>query len=107
MRHALCAMQGENMLKNYFKIAVRNLLRHKSYAFINIAGLSVGMACCALMLLYIRDELRYDRFHRQAEHIYRVITTHRDQHGTDTFPGTPAPMAPALQQEYPAVRQTV
>ncbi|MGH7601116.1 MAG: ABC transporter permease, partial [bacterium] len=95
------------MLKNHLKIALRNLLRHKAYTVINIAGLSVGMACCALMLLYIRDEFSYDRFHRQAEHIYRVITTHRDQHGTNTFPGTPAPMAPALKQEYPNVRQVV
>ena len=95
------------MLKNCLKIAVRHLLRHKAYAFINIAGLSVGMACCALMLLYIREELSYDRFHRQAEQIYRVIMTHRDQRGTDTFPGTPAPLAPALQQEYPEVLQVV
>src|SRR5574341_193842 len=95
------------MLKNYLKIALRNLLRHKAYTFINVAGLGVGMACCALMLLYIRDELSYDRFHRRAEHIYRVITTDRDQHGADTFPGTPAPMAPALKQEYPEVRQIV
>ena len=95
------------MLINYLKIALRNLLRHKAYTFINIAGLAVGMACCALILLYIRDELSYDRFHRRAERIYRVITTERDQHGTDTFPGTPAPLAPALKQEYPEVRQIV
>ncbi len=95
------------MFQNYLKIALRNLLRHKAYTVINIAGLSVGMACCALMLLYIRDELRYDRFHRRAEHIYRVVTTERDQHGANTFPGTPAPMAPALKQEYPEVRQAV
>ncbi|MCI0695557.1 ABC transporter permease [candidate division KSB1 bacterium] len=95
------------MFKNYLKIAVRNLLRQKGYTFINVAGLAVGMACCALILLYIRDELSYDRFHQRAEHIYRVITTDRDQHGADTFPGTPAPMAPALKQEYPEVRQAV
>ncbi|MGH7497215.1 MAG: ABC transporter permease, partial [bacterium] len=95
------------MLKNYLKIALRNLLRHKAYTLINIAGLSVGMACCALMLLYIRDELNYDRFHQRAERIYRVITTDHDQHGTNTFSGTPAPLAPALQQEYPGVHQIV
>jgi len=50
------------MFKNYLKIALRNLRRHKGYTFINIAGLAVGMACCALMLLFIRQELSYDRF---------------------------------------------
>jgi putative ABC transport system permease protein len=51
------------MLRNYFKIALRNLWRHKSYSFINISGLAVGMACCLLILLFVQDELAYDRFH--------------------------------------------
>ncbi len=54
------------MLRNYFKIALRNLWRHKSYSFINVSGLAVGMACCLLILLFVQDELVYDRFHQKG-----------------------------------------
>ncbi|MDR3712806.1 MAG: ABC transporter permease [Puia sp.] len=60
------------MLKNYFKTAIRNLLRNKTYAFINIGGLSLGLACAILILLYVRDEVSYDRFHHHVSQIYRV-----------------------------------
>ncbi len=60
------------MLKNYLKISLRNLQRHKGYSLINIAGLAVGLACCVLMLLYIRHELSYDRHYEKAERIYRI-----------------------------------
>jgi putative ABC transport system permease protein len=60
------------MLKNYFRTAIRNLFRNKAYAFINIGGLSLGLACAMLILLYVKDEVSYDRFHRQAVQIYRV-----------------------------------
>ena len=62
------------MLKNYLKIAVRNIKRNKIYSFINIAGLAIGIACCLLILLYIQDELSYDRFHKNADRIYRINT---------------------------------
>lgn len=58
------------MLKNYLKIALRNLVKHKGYAAIKIAGLAVGMACCYLILLYVRHELNYDRFHEKAGRIH-------------------------------------
>ena len=61
------------MFKNYLKINIRNLLRHKSSSLINILGLAVGMACCILILLWVADELSYDRFHANADHIFRVI----------------------------------
>lgn len=60
------------MFKNYLKIALRNLSRHKGYSFINISGLALGMACCILILLYVNDELNYDRFHENYREIYRV-----------------------------------
>ncbi|MFC1732169.1 ABC transporter permease [candidate division KSB1 bacterium] len=60
------------MLKNYFKIAFRNLIRHRLYSFLNIAGLAVGIAACILILLYIQDELSYDTHHENAENIYRI-----------------------------------
>lgn len=84
------------MLQNYWKIAVRNLLRHKGYAFINVFGLAVGIACCLLIGLYVRDELRYDRFHEQADRIYRVSV------GDDQFV-TPTIVAPLFKRTFPAV----
>lgn len=54
------------MLRNYLKIALRNMNRHKGYSFINMAGLAIGMACCILILLYVTDELSYDRFHTNS-----------------------------------------
>ena len=60
------------MLKSFFKTAIRNLSRNKVYSIINIAGLSLGLACAMLIILYVKDELSYDRFHKNADHIYRV-----------------------------------
>jgi putative ABC transport system permease protein len=95
------------MLKNYLKIALRNLRRRKGYTFINIAGLTVGMACCALMLLFIRHELSHDRFHQKAERIYRM-TMHMSREGNvHTGPVMAAPIGPALVEEFPEIRQAV
>jgi len=95
------------MLKNYLKIALRNLRRHKGYTFINIAGLTVGMACCALMLLFIRQELSYDRFHQKAERIYRMTMKINHDGNPHTGSVMAAPIGPALAEEYPEIRQAV
>lgn len=60
------------MFKNYFKTAVRSLLRNKIYSFINIAGLSIGLACAILIMLYVQDEVSYDRFHKNVSQVYRI-----------------------------------
>jgi putative ABC transport system permease protein len=60
------------MLKNWFKVAYRNLIRNKVFSIINISGLAFGMAACILISLYILDELSYDRYHEHADRIYRV-----------------------------------
>lgn len=60
------------MFKNYLKIAWRNLLHNKTYSFINIAGLSIGLACAMLIVLYVQDEVSYDRFHQKVSQIYRI-----------------------------------
>ena len=60
------------MFKNYFKTAFRNLARNKIYSFINIAGLSIGLACAMLIMLYVKDEVSFDRFHKNANNIYRI-----------------------------------
>ena len=60
------------MFRNYFTTAFRNLRRNKVYSFINIAGLSLGLACAMLIMLYVKDEVSYDRFHKGIEQVYRV-----------------------------------
>jgi putative ABC transport system permease protein len=62
------------MLKSYLKTALRNLSRNKAYSFINISGLSIGLACAMLIMLYIKDEISYDRFHKDVSQIYRVVS---------------------------------
>ncbi|MBC7936615.1 MAG: ABC transporter permease [Rhizobacter sp.] len=69
------------MLNTYFKIAWRNLQRNKIYSLINIAGLSIGLACAMLIMLYVKDEASYDRFQQKANNIYRIVTQNFDQNG--------------------------
>ncbi len=61
------------MFKNYFKIAFRNLRRNKIYSFINIAGLSIGLACAMLIILYVKDEVSFDKFHKNVSNVYRIV----------------------------------
>ncbi len=93
------------MIKNYLKIALRNLRKHKGYTFINITGLAVGLACCLLIVLFVRDELSYDRYHDNADRIYRItldaLLGEQEIHG----PISPAPMAQALVNDFPEVVQ--
>jgi len=69
------------MFTNYFKIALRNLTRNKIYSLINILGLSIGIACSMLIILYVKDEVSYDRFHPGVNHIFRVVTQGLDKDG--------------------------
>jgi len=82
------------MFENYFKTAFRNLLHNKIYSFINISGLSMGLACAMLIMLYVQDELSYDRFHRNVNQIYRIDKQQTREDGsvhtgsyTGYFPG--------------------
>jgi putative ABC transport system permease protein len=90
------------MFTNYLKIALRNILKHKSYAFVNIAGLAVGIACCLLILLYVQDELSYDRFHQNAAQIYRATLATSQQR----VEVTPSILGPIFQREFPEVAQS-
>ncbi|MGH7456813.1 MAG: ABC transporter permease, partial [bacterium] len=94
------------MLKNYLKIALRNLLKHKGYSFINVAGLAIGMTCCILILLFVQDELSYDKYHENAARIYRIVWTHNED-DTRNSAMIGAPWAPALQNDYPEVASFV
>jgi putative ABC transport system permease protein len=89
------------MLKNYLKIAFRNIVRHKLYSTINISGLAVGMACCILILLWVQHELSYDRFHENIENLYRVYQK-QEYSGDQVFhtDNTPGPLAAELKNGY-------
>ncbi len=87
------------MLKNYLKITLRSLRRRKGYAALNIAGLAVGMACCVLIGLYVRHELSYDRFHANADRLYRVAQTKP----MGAMAGTGAALGPALAEDFPQI----
>jgi putative ABC transport system permease protein len=91
------------MLHNYIKIALRNLSTNRLYAFLNIAGLAVGLSAGILVLLWVTDEMRYDRFHHNLPNIYGILQ-HQTQGGiTYTFDATPGPLAAALRAEIPEV----
>ncbi|WP_276485893.1 ABC transporter permease [Paraflavitalea pollutisoli] len=93
------------MWRNYFKTAFRNLLRTKAYASINIAGLTIGLTAFWLIALYIADELSYERFHTQANRIYRVAQHTRWDGGDMHQASTSAPFAPALKDYFPQVQE--
>lgn len=91
------------MFKNYLKIALRSILRHKAYSIINISGLAIGMASSILILLWVQNELSYDRWHRHAGQIYRINTA------TSDFKTAVAPagMTQGFQSAMPVIKNTV
>ncbi|MCP4728030.1 MAG: FtsX-like permease family protein [bacterium] len=92
-----------HMFKNYLKVSLRIIKRHKGFSFINISGLAIGMACCILILLWVQDELSYDRFHKNADNLYRAVWE-MDLGDRTRFTGScPAPLAAALKEIYPEV----
>ena len=91
------------MFKNYLKIALRNIRRHPGFSFINITGLAIGMACCILIVLFVRDELSYDSCHAKADQIYRVIKKTETQGEMTTSISTPPPLGPALIHDFPEI----
>src|SRR5687768_9472123 len=94
------------MLKNYLTTAFRTFWKQKGYTFLNIAGLSTGLACSILILLWVQDELSFDKFHQQGDRLYRIM---EDQHYTDgqllTVQATPGPLAEALKEGFPEITQ--
>ena len=88
------------MLNNYLKIAFRNLVREKGYTLINIGGLALGMACFILILLWVRDELSYDRFHRYQQRIYKVLT---ETESGNMITHSSWRLGPALKARYPEI----
>jgi putative ABC transport system permease protein len=92
------------MFKNFLKVALRNLWKNKAFSAINIAGLSVGLAVCLLIVLFVKDELSYDKYN-QSENIYRVDAD-ISFNGTQFISAvSPAPLVPTLMKDYPQIVQ--
>jgi putative ABC transport system permease protein len=92
------------MLKNYLKVALRNLRKYKGYSFINILGLAVGMAGCFLIMLYVRFELSYEDFHAKRDDIYRVVTRWMSEDVEMAQVWTPAGLAPSAAAKFPEIK---
>lgn len=93
------------MIRNYFKTAIRSLLKNKAFTLINIIGLAVSMAVCLLIINIIAEQKSYDRFHTNKDRIYRVMTTGVGANDFKTA-SSAIPLAKKLKQEYPGIEQT-
>ena len=94
------------MVKNYLKIAFRNLIKHKTISLINILGLAVGMACCILIMIWVIDELGFDKFHKKVDRIFRVVKLN-ESGAEQGIARVGAPWGPVLKQDYPEVENFV
>ena len=96
------------MLKNYFKVALRSMIRNKLYSLINILGLTVGMSTACLLFMYVHDELSFDSYHENASRTYRVVETLESSNNTTRHIGMTAPrLAKLLTSEVPEVERVV
>jgi putative ABC transport system permease protein len=95
------------MFRSYFISAARHLVKNRSYAVLNILGLSIGLACFTLIALWVQNELSYDRFHEKAEHIYRVGGIFTDESGKFNQAVTCTPLAPAMISDLPEVEDAL
>jgi len=97
------------LIKSYIKIALRYIIRHKGYSFINIIGLAIGMAVCILILLYVQNELSFDGYHAHADRIYRLERSYRQSDGSaQPYFCTLAPsFVPILETEIPEIEHAV
>src|SRR5947207_9652366 len=90
------------MIKNYFKTALRNLWRNKIFSSINIFGLAFGLSCCLMMVLFIKNELSYDRFNKNSKSIFRVAFANYLNEGS--YATTPFPIGPAIKEQLPEIK---
>ena len=91
------------MIKNYFKIAWRNLLQNKTFSLINILGLALGMTCSLLIMLWLKDELRRDKFHANDKRLYRVMENQYYSGDISTFPSSPGILAENIVKDVPEI----
>ena len=90
------------MFRNYLKMTLRNMRRHTIYSFINVIGLAIGMACCILILLWVLQELSFDRFHEKKDRLFRVLQ-HIKYSEVVTWSISQGPLGPALKEEIPEI----
>ncbi len=92
------------MFRNYLKVAWRNSIRYKSFTMVNVIGLALGICCCLLILMWVSDELHYDRFHANGKQLYWILA---NRHGetVETTEATPEPLAEALKSEISGVQE--
>lgn len=93
------------MLKNYFKVTFRNLWKNKTYSFLNIFGLAIGLTCAGVIFLWVEDEVTYNSNQVKKDHIYQVMEHWNYDGNIRTFTSTPAPMAEAMKADIPGIRQ--
>ena len=91
------------MIRNYLLTALRAMWRYRGYSLINIAGLSIGMACSILIMLWVAYELSYDRYHEKSERIFRLVQTQYYNSGPLTTTCMPGPIASDMVAQYPEV----
>jgi putative ABC transport system permease protein len=91
------------MIKNYWLVAIRNMNRSKVFSLINILGLAIGMTCCFLILLYVRDEISYDRFHQKADRIYRITYLPKFAGLPQALPVLSVAASPLLKNYFPEI----
>jgi len=91
------------MLRNYLKITIRNIVRHKGYSFITIAGLAVGMACCLLFILYYVEETSYDRYHADRDRVFRIAQVSQPLDAETSSAVTTAALTTLLKEKFPQV----
>ena len=92
-----------SLIWSYIKIALRKIKRQKGFSLINIAGLAIGMAACILILIWVQDELSYDKFHENASQIHRINTVDTSGGKTFVLAGSPAPLGQAMVTEIPEI----
>jgi putative ABC transport system permease protein len=104
LKDSLC--MGATMIKNYIKIAWRNIQKQKSYSLINVFGFSLGLACFALIMLYVQHEFSFDKFHDNKDHIFRIINHYPGAvyMGTDYSANTNSSFAEDLLKQFPEIK---
>jgi len=94
------------MFKNYFKTAFRNLWKNKTYSFLNVFGLAVGIACAGLIFLWVEDEWSYNHNNTRKDQLYQVLENQAYEGKTYTFAATPGLLAPVMKDELPGIKNT-
>ena len=95
------------MIKNYLKVAMRNMMKRKGYTLLNILGLATGMAVCLVIILFVAGELSFDNFHGNSDRIYRVALERQYPGRSTSYAIIPQSIGEAMHHEFPEIQQSV